>query len=341
MNREQNIEASTLFESPNDEVGSAAKVNEDGTQCQTPPSSGQSITHLNFKANISDHNCVSECWKSIRKRFSIIVQLLMVALIVACFGVYLVPHLLISPLHSSSAFELSDSPQDTHIILRHAILANRVEFSVGDGLLEAATYSSSTNSGREMLADWSIFQSAKADEFKPALLPQRRRIVDGIKLIEPYHSFVNHRVIVAPANQLVDLSRVNYLGDFAPIVLHLTGGDYITTNLTLSNHHRLVNTSDDQRIRIFIQDQGFKKGIIVNNGEIEAKHPANLQIWYNGTGKIKFTGTSHISAVIYAPNADLEIEKDVMFRGAIVCRTAHITGGFILYDRDLSFIKDW
>ena len=346
MSKEQNQnEAKTLFEClPEGESLTVNTVEGQNEQCQLPASCSSNADR------VRSHDCAAECWRSIRSKICKTILIptkrkvllaVVVLMIIAYLWVPIIPCVISNLLHDPSKFKLSKLPQDSQFVFSYAILANGLKFSVGDGLLEAATYSSSTNFGKEILADWRIFESAKTKEFKPGLLPQEEPIVDGFNLIKPYHFFTNHGEIIAPIDQLVDLSRVNSFGDFTPDVLHLNGGDYITTNLTVSNRHRLVNATHNQRVRIFVQDQDLKKGIIVSNGEIAANHPADLQIWYNGTGKIKFKGTSRITAVIYAPNADLEIEKDVMFRGAIVCRNAMITGGFIRYDEDLRSIKDW
>ena len=70
--------------------------------------------------------------------------------------------------------------------------------------------------------------------------------------------------------------------------------------------------------------------------------PADFQFWYNGTGPIRLKGRSHISCVIYAPHATVEIGgPDLEFEGAIVCKDVHFTGGLIFFDKDLLKISDW
>ncbi len=64
---------------------------------------------------------------------------------------------------------------------------------------------------------------------------------------------------------------------------------------------------------------------------------ANFQIQYAGTGEIKVTGSSALTAMIYAPNAAAKLSGGADFYGSIVAATVKDTGGATIhYDRNLT-----
>ncbi len=71
--------------------------------------------------------------------------------------------------------------------------------------------------------------------------------------------------------------------------------------------------------------------------------PANVQIWStrngaSGTQTISLQGSGALSAVIYAPDADLTLPGHTDFSGAAVVRTARLTGsGAFHYDESLEY----
>lgn len=109
----------------------------------------------------------------------------------------------------------------------------------------------------------------------------------------------------------------------------IAGADYSVQSLTISGG-TTTTANNSTPARIFVE--GNSTDAVQINGSVNSTgNPENLQIWYNGTGTITFDGTSamNVSAVIYAPNANVvfksSVNQPVNFTGAINART--ISGG--------------
>lgn len=109
----------------------------------------------------------------------------------------------------------------------------------------------------------------------------------------------------------------------------IAGADYSVQSLTISSGTN-ITANNSTPARIFVE--GNSTDAIQINGNVNTSgNPENLQIWYNGTGNITFDGNAamNVSAVIYAPNANVvfksSVNQPVNFTGAINART--ISGG--------------
>lgn len=107
----------------------------------------------------------------------------------------------------------------------------------------------------------------------------------------------------------------------------IAGGDYSVQSLNISSG-TVTTASDGSPARIFVE--GNSSEAVQITGDINATGaPENVQIWYNGTGNVTFSSTStlNVSAVIYAPNANVIFKSNqpVNFTGAITAKT--ISGG--------------
>jgi hypothetical protein len=117
---------------------------------------------------------------------------------------------------------------------------------------------------------------------------------------------------------------------------------YITMNtFTMSGNADLVILGT---VILNVADQGgvttpitFTGNVSSGNVGSEKFNPSKFQIQYAGTGEIKLTGNSAVTAMIYAPNAAAKFTGGADFYGSIVARTLSDTGGAsIHYDRSLS-----
>ncbi len=92
----------------------------------------------------------------------------------------------------------------------------------------------------------------------------------------------------------------------------LKPGDFVVSQLNSS-----MIPSEKGRFRFFLVDEGASGPYIcdVRSFGINNNVPADLQIWYEGTKKIKVDG---LTALVYAPNATVEIPFNGRFSGAIV-----------------------
>lgn len=117
---------------------------------------------------------------------------------------------------------------------------------------------------------------------------------------------------------------------------------YVTMNtFTMSGNANLVILGT---VILNVADQGgvttpitFTGNVTSGNVGSEQFNPSNFQIQYAGTGEIKVTGNSALTAMIYAPNAAAKFTGGADFYGSIVAGTVSDTGGAsIHYDRSLS-----
>lgn len=109
----------------------------------------------------------------------------------------------------------------------------------------------------------------------------------------------------------------------------LSSGDYVADSMQMSIGSSL---STSGTARIFLTDNPNVSNPLVVNGSLNSGgSPANLQIYYNGTGTLLLQGALSVKAVIYAPNANVQINgtsnaAKFNFEGAILAR--NIAGAF-------------
>lgn len=110
----------------------------------------------------------------------------------------------------------------------------------------------------------------------------------------------------------------------------LEPGDYVADQFHGSTHC----WSREERYRIFLRDnENLNQPIVLDiSANQYDRRPVNLQIWYNGFNKLRL-GT--LSAVVYAPNAVVELRPSSTFCGAIVARRIIADAHEICFDKSL------
>jgi len=124
------------------------------------------------------------------------------------------------------------------------------------------------------------------------------------------------------------------------LLLSLNKGDYTADSATVTN----MAIADGGRVRLFLKDAGAQAGSAVflcnEDGKVNAvdlkKKPTQsptLEIWYNGRSPIKLGKHSQFNGLIYAPNAEINLDQNVTFNGAMVGRRITAKkGSKIIYD---------
>ncbi|MBK8221520.1 MAG: hypothetical protein IPK73_10905 [Candidatus Obscuribacter sp.] len=106
-------------------------------------------------------------------------------------------------------------------------------------------------------------------------------------------------------------------------------GDYSVSSLDVGQGTSLSVQSGDTA-RIFIEPTASVDSPVTISGNVIANNPADLQIFYNGTGTISIQPTGNtVNAVIYAPNANVVIGGSaghLDFNGSILAR--NVAGKF-------------
>lgn len=108
--------------------------------------------------------------------------------------------------------------------------------------------------------------------------------------------------------------------------LELAPGDYSAKSLSLQQ----LKLTQKGTVRIFLSGTSIAKGPVFlakSNSDINSREfhdfdgPIHkLEIWYDGEGVIKIDENSKISAIIYAPNARIELCKNAEFCGMLLGR---------------------
>jgi hypothetical protein len=118
--------------------------------------------------------------------------------------------------------------------------------------------------------------------------------------------------------------------------LHLRAGIYEFNTIKITGSAKL--TVDTGPVIIRIKGDGDATPIVLEGDGIvnTSLDPTLLQFVYGGDQKIKITGSTDMSALIFAPNARIEMGGGGRWYGAILTNKVEATGGFdILYDRRL------
>lgn len=118
--------------------------------------------------------------------------------------------------------------------------------------------------------------------------------------------------------------------------LHLSAGEYDINSISLAGGGTLVVDSGPVVLNVAGQSQttpiDFTGGALVNS----SVDPGNLQILYAGNGQVTLTGNAQASALLYAPNASVNVLGNSNWFGAIVANTLDDTGGAAIHvDRHL------
>jgi hypothetical protein len=137
----------------------------------------------------------------------------------------------------------------------------------------------------------------------------------------------------APAGA-TDLGAVSLSGNRT---MTLTAGNYVLSSLSIAGNARLNIDSSKGPVNIYVQGAGSTAGInIGGNGIVNNGQPANLRIWYNGTGNTQIAGNGNFVGVIYAPNSNISISGNGQEYGSVIGSTVQFNGnGAFHYDRSL------
>jgi hypothetical protein len=138
----------------------------------------------------------------------------------------------------------------------------------------------------------------------------------------------------APSNA-VDLGTISLSGNRT---MTLTAGSYIVSSISITGNGQLMIDSSNGPVNIYVQGGGSAAGInIGGNGIMNGATPANLRIWYGGTGDTHIAGNGSFTGVIYAPNSNVSINGNGQEFGAVVGNSVNFNGnGTFHYDRSLS-----
>lgn len=175
----------------------------------------------------------------------------------------------------------------------------------------------------------------------------KRRVQAFSSSKDPNRRFGILQEIYQPgADEIYDLGSV----DARHGTLELGPGDYVASQLIGVT---IVPVPDQQGsfgpIRIFIQgDKPDAQNVIqdlacgARSQDSTAWDCRNMQIWYNGSGCISYSGINDFHGIIYAPKATFQTNGINNFYGGIIVAKAKIDGITGLYhDSSLSFPTDW
>lgn len=104
----------------------------------------------------------------------------------------------------------------------------------------------------------------------------------------------------------------------------LKTGSNVVNSLTINSD---MSTSGETRV--YVENTSTSGDVVKITGNANSgSAPKNLQIWYNGSGKIQISPTNEIRATIYAPNATVDItgaNSTSTFRGAVVSKNLSLS----------------
>lgn len=152
---------------------------------------------------------------------------------------------------------------------------------------------------------------------------------------------VDHNVVLTPVgNTPLQLGNVSLNGG-PNSQLHLNAGTYNINSIQFNGNSKIVIDSGPVIFNVAGKDSSGNdltspvdfEGQMASNSTYD---PTMLQIRYAGTGLIKATGGSDNAALVYAPNASMNILGNADWYGALVAKTIDVSGGAgIHYDRRL------
>lgn len=116
-----------------------------------------------------------------------------------------------------------------------------------------------------------------------------------------------------------------------------TPGAYVVNSLSMSGNASL-NITAKGPVDIYIQGSGSNNGFTISgNGMVNSSGiPADVRIWYGGTGKVSISGNGDFVGTVFAPNAPISVTGNGNVKGAMIGSTISSSGnGTFYYDRDL------
>ncbi len=144
---------------------------------------------------------------------------------------------------------------------------------------------------------------------------------------------------VNPNGSTVVLGNLSLTGG---ATLHLQAGKYDINSIKLVGNSTLVVDQPPVGpvgpVTLNIAGQGTSTPLDFGGGSIQnlSYKPENFEILYAGTGTLKVSGGAATAALVFAPNADLQLVGGSDFYGEILGATVSDTGGtHFHYDRSL------
>jgi hypothetical protein len=132
----------------------------------------------------------------------------------------------------------------------------------------------------------------------------------------------------------------------AGVNAHFSAGTYVVNSIQLNGNATLhidsgpvilniagCNSISGSNCATYLGIAGDFSGGSISNASL---NPTNFQILYAGTGEIRMRGGAAASALVYAPNATVDLSGGGSFYGAIIGYSVEVSGGATLhYDRNL------
>jgi hypothetical protein len=162
----------------------------------------------------------------------------------------------------------------------------------------------------------------------------------AIPLTAPATCSVNGtNITINPNGSTVLLGNVSLTGGET---LHLQAGTYNVNTVKLAGNSNLVidqpPTGPAGMVTLDVAGQNDSTPLDFTGGSIQngSYKPENFQILYGGTGTLKVAGGTASSAMVFAPNAAVNLVGGSDFYGEILGATVADTGGTAFhYDRSL------
>jgi type IV pilus assembly PilX-like protein len=145
-------------------------------------------------------------------------------------------------------------------------------------------------------------------------------------------------VTLTPGGSVVSLGDVTLSGTNT---LHLAAGTYNINSISFTGNSKIVVDSGPVILNVAGKDSsgGYLATPVAFEGQMASNStydPTQLQIRYAGTGTIKGMGGSDNAALVYAPNATVDLAGGSDWYGAIIAQYVKVGGGAAIhYDRHL------
>ena len=125
----------------------------------------------------------------------------------------------------------------------------------------------------------------------------------------------------------------------AGVVVHLNAGIYEVNSINISGNAQIVVDSGPVIFRVAgagFNDNQYPIDFLGGSISNPSLDPQNLQFVYGGTARVRMSGGTDASALIYAPNAEASITGGAHFYGSVVAnKVTDMGGAAIHYDRRL------
>lgn len=95
------------------------------------------------------------------------------------------------------------------------------------------------------------------------------------------------------------------------------------------------NVPVGEKVTIYVETMG-NNHMNGNNFYNENNAPHQLELYYIGTNDLKLNGNADFNAVLYSPNANVDVQGNFNYYGGIFAKTLDVSGSaLIFYDEDL------